>query len=224
LQRKLLDRSKEHCYVQKKMTPLAGPGRDLPSARPRSLNAHAIEDLRYIRETMERAGSFTAVSGWGQAVVGVIGFASAAVALRRPTPEGVVWTWLAAAVVSAAVAGLSMVLKARRAGVPLLSGPGRKFALSFVPPLAAGTLLTAGLYRAGLLAWLPAVWLLLFGAAVVAGGTFSVKVVPVMGLCFMLLGACALAAPASWGTYLMATGFGGLHLVFGVIIAVKYGG
>jgi len=195
-----------------------------PTDRPRSLNAHAIEDLRYIRQTMERAGSFTAVSGWGQIVVGVIGLLAASFALPHSPGEGMVRTWLAAAVASAAVAGLSMALKARRAGVPLLSGPGRKFALGFVPPLAAGALLTGALYRAGLLTWLPSIWLLLFGAGVVAGGAFSVKVVPVMGFCFMLLGACALVAPPGWGNYLMAAGFGGLHLVFGIIIAVKHGG
>jgi hypothetical protein len=200
------------------------PGRNSPADRPRSLNAHAIEDLRYIRQTMERAGSFTAVSGWGQVVVGVIGFLAALLALRPSSAESVVRTWIAAAIVSATVAGLSMALKARRAGVPLLSGPGRKFALGFVPPLASGVLLTGALYREGLLTWLPPVWLLLFGAGVVAGGAFSVKAVPVMGFCFMLLGACALAAPPAWGNYLMAAGFGGLHLVFGIIIAVKYGG
>src|SRR5512136_729378 len=152
-----------------------------PADHPRSLNAHAIEDLRYIRETMERAGSFTAVSGWGQVVVGVIALLTALFALRRSSGERMVWTWLAAAVASVVVAGLSMVLKARRASVPLLSGPGRKFALGFVPPLASGALLTVALYRAGLLSWLPPVWLLLFGAGVVAGGAFSVRVVPVMG-------------------------------------------
>jgi len=199
-------------------------GQNRPTAHPRSLNAHAIDDLRYIRETMERAGSFTAVSGWGQAVVGIIGFAAALLALESSSAESFVRTWIAAAVASAAVAGLSMVLKARRAGVPLLSGPGRKFALGFVPPLAAGALLTAALYRAGLMVWLPPIWLLLFGASVVAGGAFSVRAVPVMGFCFMLLGACALVAPPAWGNCLMAAGFGGLHLVFGVIIAVKHGG
>jgi hypothetical protein len=199
-------------------------GRNSPTDPPRSLNAHAIEDLRYIRETMERAGSFTAVSGWGQVVVGVIALVAASFALPYSSGERMVRTWLAAAIASAAVAGVSMALKARRAGVPLLSGPGRKFALGFVPPLASGTLLTGALYREGLLAWLPPVWLLLFGAGVVAGGAFSVKVVPVMGFCFMLLGACALVTPPAWGNYMMAAGFGGLHLVFGIVIAVKHGG
>src|SRR5512136_1626413 len=106
------------------MSPVARPGQDGPTERTRSLNDHAIEDLRYIRETMERAGSFTAVSGWGQAVVGIIGLAAALLALGSSSAESFVRTWIAAAVASATVAGLSMVLKARSAGGPLLWGPG----------------------------------------------------------------------------------------------------
>jgi len=114
--------------------------------------------------------------------------------------------------------------KARRAETPLLTGPGRKFALSYSPPILVGVLLTVVLYRAGMTDALPGTWLLLYGTGVVTGGAFSVKAVPVMGLCFMLLGAVALFASASLGTYLMAAGFGGLHIIFGIIIARRHGG
>jgi hypothetical protein len=117
-----------------------------------------------------------------------------------------------------------MIFKARATHTPLLSGPGRKFALSFSPPLVAGAVLTALLYHAGAFDWLPGLWLLLFGTAVVTGGAFSVRVVPIMGVCFMLLGIGAFVGPPGASNVLLAAGFGGLHLVFGVIIAVKYGG
>lgn len=192
--------------------------------QPESIQAHALDHLRFIRETMERAGAFTAVSGSGLVLVGSVGLLAAFVAARQPSPEAALVAWLASAAVGAGIASVTMWRKARRAGVPLLSGPGRKFALGLLPALVAGVLLTAALGGAGLFGWLPGIWLLLFGTAVVSGGSASVKVVPVMGACFMLLGACALAAPASWGPWLMAAGFGLVQIVFGVIIAARYGG
>jgi len=195
-----------------------------PLPAPRSIQAHALDHLRYIRQTMERASSFTAISGWGQVVVGLIGLVAAMVAARQSSPMAGVAVWMAAAVLGASVAGAAMWRKSRRVGVPLLSGPGRKFAFGFLPPLAAGGVLTVGMCRAGLFDWLPGTWLLLFGTAVVAGGATSVKVVPVMGGCLMALGVCALFGPPAWGVWLMAAGFGMLHIGFGLVVAVKYGG
>lgn len=191
---------------------------------PVGLRAHALEDLRFIRETMERAGSFTAVPGWGGVVIGLTALVAALVAARAPSAEVWLVIWLVAALVSFAIAGWAMMRKARAAMTPLLSAPGRKFALSFAPPLLVGALLTAVLYRAGLVAALPGMWLLLYGTGIVTGGAFSVKVVPVMGLCFMAMGAAALFSPAAWGNAFMAAGFGGLHIAFGILIARRYGG
>jgi hypothetical protein len=173
---------------------------------------------------MARAGSFTAVSGWAQIAVGVIALATALVASRVSNPEGASRCWIGAAGVSLIVAACGMALKARATRTPLFSGPGRKFASCFAPPLLAGAVLTIVLYRAALFDWLPGVWLLLFGTAVMTGGAFSVRVVPIMGLCFMVLGAIAFAAPASLGNLLLAAGFGVVHVAFGTVIAVKYGG
>jgi hypothetical protein len=188
------------------------------------LHARAMDNLRFIRETMERAGSFTAVSGWGQVVIGVCGLGAAWLASRQSTPANWLATWALAAVVSAGIGVLTTVMKSRAARMPLLTGPGRKFMLNLFPPLAAGGILTLVLFQAGLTALLPGIWLLLFGVGIVAAGAFSVPVVPVMGLGFMALGTAALFAPAVWGNAFMAAGFGGLHIVFGSVIARRYGG
>ena len=194
------------------------------AARPPALHDRAMDNLRFIRETMERASSFTAVPGWGGALMGATALGAAAVAGLQPTWGRWLATWVAEAMLALVIGGIALARKARRAGTPVLSGPGRKFALGYAPPILAGMLLTVVLLRAGMLSALPGTWLLLYGTAVVAGGAFSVKIVPVMGMCFMLLGAAALFAPAAWGDYMMAAGFGGLHVIFGVIIARRHGG
>jgi len=195
--------------------------------RPESLPAlhdRAMDNLRFIRETMERAGAFTAVPGWGQVGVGITAVAAAVLAARQPSVELWLVTWLAEAVVALVIGGWALARKAYAANDPILSGPARRFGLSFLPPMVAAGLLTVALYRAGEWQALPAVWLMMYGAGVATAGAFSVRVVPVMGLCFMLLGSVALFGPAWWGNWCMAAGFGGLHVVFGVLIAWKYGG
>jgi hypothetical protein len=193
-------------------------------AAPRPLHDRALDNLRYIRQTMERAASFTAVPGWGLAVVGATALGAALLAARQPTPELWLATWLGEAVVALALGGTAMVRKAFAVHDPLLSGPGRRFGLSFLPPMVVGGLLTVALWRAGLWHALPGTWLLLYGAGFVTGGAFSVRIVPVMGLSFMLLGSVAVLGPAAWGNWWMAAGFGGLHLAFGTIIARRHGG
>jgi len=193
-------------------------------ASPHPLRDQALDNLRFIRQTMERAGSFTAVPGWGQVAVGVTALAAALVAARQTSVELWLATWLGEAVVALAIGGSTMVRKAYAVNDPILSGPGRRFGLSVLPPMVVGGLLTIALYRAGLWQALPGTWLLLYGAGFVTGGAFSVRIVPVMGLCFMFVGSVALFTPAAWGTWCMAAGFGGLHIVFGAIIARRYGG
>lgn len=193
-------------------------------AHAQALDTHAIENLRFIRLTLERSASFTAVPGWGGFAMGISALLAALIAAKQPTTARWLATWLIEAPIAILIGIWSARRKARAANLPVFSGPGRKFALSLFPPLLAGAVVTIALYRAGLTSVLPGLWLLLYGTGVVTGGAFSVKVVPVMGLCFMFAGTLALFAPASWGNWLMGAGFGGLQILFGIIIARKYGG
>ena len=192
---------------------------------PAPIHEHALDNIRFIREAMARASEFTAVPGWGGVAMGVTAIVAAVIS--GPPDESLRWvlTWFAEAAVAVAIALVAMTLKARRIGAPLSSAaPAHRFALAYVPPLVAGMVLTPVFATMGLMARLPGCWLLLYGTAAATGGAFSVRAVPLMGLCFMALGAAAFAAPAAWGHWLMAAGFGGLHVVFGVVIAKKYGG
>lgn len=196
-----------------------------PEVRPvRTIQERAAENLQFIRDTMERAGSFTAVSGGGQILVGATALLAVWLATRTAADGRWLTLWCGEAALAFVLAGAASVWKARRAGESPVSGPARRFALGFAPAMLAGALLTWFFHSHGMTRSLPGVWLLLYGAAVLGGGAFSVRIVPVMGACFVVLGGCTLFAPPAWGDGLMALGFGGFHLVFGAIIAWRYGG
>lgn len=188
------------------------------------LSVRAMDNLRFIRETMEHAGAFTAVPGWGGVAMGASALAAAALAPGNPAGGSWIRVWLAEAALGAAIGAVALARKARTHATPLTSGPGRKFVLAYLPPVLAGAILTLVLARAGHYAMLPGLWLLCYGAGVVTGGAMSVPVVPVMGFCFMVAGAVAFFAPAAWGDTFLGAGFGLLHVIFGTIIARRYGG
>ena len=191
---------------------------------PPALHAHAMDNLRFIRDAMSRAGQFTGLPGWGGVLMGVSALATAAFATRAAgTPFWLFW-WLAEAALAIAIASVAMTLKARRLQAPLLAAPAQRFAFAYIPPLVAGAVLTVVFIRVGLVDRLPGCWLLMYGVAISTGGAMSVRVVQVLGLLFMALGAASFAAPAAWGDFFMAAGFGGLHIIFGFIIARNYGG
>jgi hypothetical protein len=202
-------------------SPHSSPRRD---SGPVALDDRARDNIRFIRETMERASSFTAVPGWGGVAIGITALGAAEIASRQLSPRSWLVVWLGEAAVALAIAAWTVYSKARRAGSSLFTGPARRFAYSFAPPLLVGALLTALLVRIGFPGSIPGVWLMLYGTGVVTGGAFSIRVVPLMGLCFMVLGAVALFCPSDWGNAFLAGGFGGLHIIFGAVIARSYGG
>lgn len=183
-----------------------------------------LEDLRYIRQTMESAASFTAVSGWGMAAVGAVALAAAVAAQAQPEPSRWVVVWVIAAVVAASVSVAANAQKSARSRHAATQAVLRKFLLAFLPPLFAGAVLTAVLVRAEQWSLLAPLWLLIYGTAVMSGGVFSVRLVPAMGACFIGAGLLSLALPASAANWMMAAAFGGLHLVFGLMIARRHGG
>jgi len=193
-------------------------------SKPPEIQERAMDNLRFIRETMERAGTFTAVSGWGQVVIGVTAIVAAVIASRAPNAATWLAVWLAEAGIAGGISVASMTIKSHAANLPLISGPMRKLVLSFSPPILAGCVLTLALHASLGLGLAPGVWLLLYGAGVISAGTYSVPIVPVMGAAFMGVGMVALIAPASWATALLIGGFGGLHILFGVLIARRHGG
>jgi hypothetical protein len=191
---------------------------------PPEMQARAMDNLRFIRETMEAAGTFTAVSGWGQVVIGSTAIAAAQIASGHAFSVNWVLVWAVEAFLALLISVWFMYEKARSSSLPLLTASARKLLFSFTPVFVVGIVVTFAFMNRGMYALLPGIWMLLYGTGVVAAGAFSVRIVPVMGAAFILVGGAALFAPASWSTALMTLSFGFLHIVFGILIARRHGG
>jgi hypothetical protein len=197
---------------------------DEPANEPVNLSDRAIENLRFIRETMERSTHFTAVPGYGGMLMGVTALAAAYIASTQASARDRMVVWLVEAALAFSIGLLAMWQKSKIADQSLFSVPARKFAFGFVPPMIAGVAITLGLWRYEHYEVMAPMWVLLYGAAIATGGAFSVRLVPVMGWIFMAVGVFGFALPAAWGDYLMGASFGLLHIAFGAIIAKRYGG
>jgi len=191
---------------------------------PEPLSGRAAENLRYIRQAMERGVTFTSIPGIGGAVMGVVALVASGFAARQPSGDRWLMTWLIAATVAAVIGLVAMMRKARRAGAPLTGANARRFALGMAAPFVAGAAITYELWVVRSFTAMPPAWLLLYGAGVLTGGIVSVPVVRVIGLCFMALGIAAILTPAEWGNAWLAIGFGGLQVGFGIYIARNHGG
>ncbi|HYH07833.1 MAG TPA: hypothetical protein VEK11_12320 [Thermoanaerobaculia bacterium] len=191
---------------------------------PAPIHEHALSNLRYIRDAMERASAFTSIPGWGGVAVGVTAVAAAVVGHFAPTWRAWLLTWLIEAVVAGFIAGVTMFRKARKAHVSFSGGPARRFFVSYFAPIFAGAVLTLLLTDRGYFEALAPMWLLVYGASTVSSGAYSIPVVPVMGICSIILGIAACFGGFAVQNALMGAGFGGLHVVFGLVIARRYGG
>jgi hypothetical protein len=191
---------------------------------PINIGDRALDNLEFIRETMARSASFTAIPGYGGALMGITAFGAAIIAHNQPTIRGWLITWLVEAFLAVAIGLFAMWQKAKNAGESLSSAPARKFAYGFAPPIIAAIVLTTLLYFRSMFAFMPTVWLTLYGTAVVTGGANSVRIVPIVGWIFVALGLISVFVDSSYGNIFMALGFGVLHVVFGLVVAKRYGG
>ena len=200
------------------------PPFDSAQGVPEPLSGRAAENLRYIRQAMERGVTFTSIPGLGGAAMGAVALVASGFAARQPSGDRWLATWLIAATVAAVIGLVAMIRKARRAGAPLTGANARRFALGMAAPFVAGAAITYELWVVRSFTAMPPAWLLLYGAGVLTGGIVSVPVVRVIGLCFMTLGIAAILTPAEWGNAWLAIGFGGLQVGFGIYIARNHGG
>lgn len=189
----------------------------MPSAKTVNLDVHAIATLRYIRASMEAAGS-VAVPGSAGIAMGVVGLIATALSMTPALQSHWLAIWLAAAPIAITAGGSLLARSTTVASFVATGTPGRKLALALLPCLFAGAAMTAVLLNAAHTAAIPGTWLLLYGCALISASVCTKQIVGWMGVCFAGIGLVALIAPTGFQLALLGCGFGGLHILFGILI------
>ncbi len=192
---------------------------------PTPIDSGAVENLRYIRSTIEAADTFTTVPGKGCIAMGIT--ALVAVGIESFIPQlAPHWLaiWIGAAIAACGSALWCMEHKARQQGLSLRRAVARRFFLTLAPAFLAGAILTAALAGRVDREVITGMWLLLYGAGLAACGLFSSPAVFTAGLAFMGLGAATLWLPPGSSHIVLALGFGGIHLALGTTIVRHHGG
>jgi predicted lysophospholipase L1 biosynthesis ABC-type transport system permease subunit len=196
----------------------------------------AQENLRMIRELMERSTKYSTFSGLSGVLVGLIAIAGCAVqafVLPRYWPEHPVRGFLINWILVVALALLvDFVLTKRRAplvGKHIRSRLGKQMILAAAPGLGIGVLTTIVLIP-WLMDFVYPAWMLCYGAAVCAVGIFSQREVRRLGWSFLVTGAVTLLLlrftdlwPYIWersylGLGMTALSFGGFHIIYGLVM------
>jgi len=204
---------------------VAGPQTPIEPTPPTPIGASAADNLRYIRNTIAAANTFTTIPGKGCIAMGIAGLLAALLETLPGLAPHWLPIWLTSAVVSCTVALFFMEKKARRQGMSLLTAAvAQRFFLTLAPAFVAGAILTVALRDQIGRDMIAGIWVLLYGVGVATCGVFSIPIVLIAGLGFMGLGTVMLAAPPDWTTAMLALGFGGIHIALGVVIARDHGG
>lgn len=199
---------------------------------PIYLHNEAANNLRYIRSAMQKAEQVSTVSGLGGMLMGTLALGGAALAAQSGELSDQLWAWVLTALPAVALGAGFSISKALRYDRDLLNDPVRRFLWCLTPNLVIGALLSAVLWKTPHISLLPGIWLLLYGAGVLAAGTYAVRPVLLMGAGFTMLGTLVLllpgifpeVPPTQWANVCLAIGFGGLHITFGWQVYRHHGG
>jgi hypothetical protein len=185
-----------------------------------SLDSHALATLRYIRSTINTAGSVPVPGSAGLAtgMIGLLAWILSSGALLRSY-----WlpVWIAAALIAAPTGGALVARQSARHGFTLLGTPVRNVLLCLLPCLFAGGVLTVVDLQLGNRHAIAGTWLLLYGCGLVSISAVTCRTIGYLGGCFTLLGCAAFFVPAEYHMGLLGAGFGGLHMLYGLLARRK---
>lgn len=189
---------------------------------------------------MERSGRFLSLSGLSGILAGIFALTGSVAALiivnNSLSPSIINWgtikanetTGIKLIVVGMLVLFASLISgfvltrkKAKRLGQNMWDSIAKKAAFNFSIPLITGGLFCLIMLNHGTIGMLSPATLIFYGLALVNAGKFMHEEITYLGISEIILGLIALNF-IGYGIYFWMMGFGLLHILYGIILYVKY--
>jgi hypothetical protein len=193
-----------------------------------------IEDIKAIREMMEKSSKFQSINGLSLIIAGLIAVTGAVFAylylLRDPslthynrTQEVLILLAVALVVLVLAVGVITLFSwqKARKNSQKLYNKVTMRAAYNLMIPLVAGGIFSLALIFNGNVGYIAATTLIFYGLALINASKYTVGEIHVLGICEVIIGLLAVIY-LYHGIYWWTFGFGIIHIIFGIIVYVKY--
>jgi hypothetical protein len=194
-----------------------------------------IDALKEIRSIMHRSTRFISLSGLSGVAAGIYALTGAYFAYRLlyenggglSHPWGQVIRQLVILAVSALILTLATgtwlsYLKAKREGRVFWGQGSMQFLVDISIPLLAGGIFTIMIMLQGYFGMIVPALLVFYGLALVHGGRYTVTDIQWPGYIEIILGLVCAMLP-EYGLIFWAMGFGLLHIIYGIIMSLKYG-
>ncbi|MDC1141829.1 hypothetical protein OAU50_01950 [Planctomycetota bacterium] len=193
-------------------------------------------DLQTIRAALEANARLTSLSGAAMLASGLLTFFAAGITaslgLAEPASRNglqgdlllkMVALWSATFVIAVGINLAGMVYRARRDGQSLAMRLGRRFLFAMLPAIAVGGALSLGMALQAQLETIFAVWMLTYGAALLAASAHSITSVRVLGLLALICGVLGVVPGLDLDFVLFLTTFGAGHFLLGIWVGVRHG-
>jgi hypothetical protein len=198
-----------------------------------------IQDLRQIKEIMDRSSKFITLSGLSGVAAGVIALAGAWYAYNYIYTESDFYGYQMVTISPESIVsiiGLGVLIlilaigagifftaqKAKKANQKVWNSQAKRLLINLSIPLVTGGLLSLIFLSRGFIGIIAPLTLIFYGLALVNASKYTHEEIRSLGIIEIALGLLS-AYFIGFGLLFWAIGFGLLHIVYGIIMHYRYG-
>ncbi len=197
-----------------------------------------IEDIKEIRKIMDRSTRFLSLSGMSGITSGIIALIGAFLAyatiydgqdymqyrkalLTSDSPTQILLIAIVILVLSIGCAYFFTTRRAKKNNETLWDEHAKKMLINMAIPLVTGGILSLIFIFKGFVGLAAPLTLIFYGLALVNGSKYTYDEIRSLGLMEIGLGLLS-AYFIGYGLIFWAVGFGGLHIIYGIVMHYKY--